>query len=198
MTRRGSGERRMANGVIGGLSWILLLLLAVMFLLFYNFGYVPRADRVNRQQQEIDMWTNQVQELSDSLRTMLTRADTGLVVSLTFDQLSGGADNFQLVPSAESTLKALIPSLQADAGPVQVIGHTDTGPVPTKLRDHYPSNWEYAAARAGAVARALIAWGVAPGRVTIQSFGDRRPVGPNTTAAGRASNRRVEIVLLNQ
>ncbi len=186
------------KNLLSGLSWVLLLVLAVIFLLFFNLAYVPRADRVNRQQQEIVMWTNQVQELLDSLRTMETRVDTGLRVSLTFDQLFGGAESFQLVPTAESALKALIPSLAAGAGSVQVIGHTDNGSVPAKLRDHYPSNWEYAAARAGAVARALIAWGIAPNRVTVLSFADRRPVGPNTTAAGRASNRRVEIVLLNQ
>ncbi|MEO0078360.1 MAG: OmpA family protein, partial [candidate division WOR-3 bacterium] len=83
-------------------------------------------------------------------------------------------------------------------GPILVTGYTDSGPLPAKLREYYPSNWEYAAARAGAVARALIAWGVTPSRVTLQSVGDRRPVGPNTTAAGRSSNRRVEIAVLSR
>jgi flagellar motor protein MotB len=186
------------KGLLSSLGWILLLVLAVVFLLFYNIGYVPKLDRVFRQQREIDMWTNQVQELSDSLKAVTARADTAFLAVLTFDQLFGGADNFQLVSSAESTLKGMVPSLNAGTGAIQVVGHTDNGPVPAKLREQYPTNWEYGAARAGAVARTLTAWGVAANRVSVQSFGDKQPAGSNATAAGRASNRRVEIVVLTR
>ncbi len=186
------------RNLLSSACWILLLAVAALFLLFYNFGYVPKLDRVNRQQQEINMWTSQVQELSDSLRRVLSRGDTLLHSSMTFDELYGGADNFQLMPRAESALKALVPSLQSTTGPVVVVGHTDNAPVPQKLRDQCPTNWEHGAARAAAVARALLSWGVSSTRVSVVSFGDTRPVGSNATASGRASNRRVEVVVLSK
>jgi outer membrane protein OmpA-like peptidoglycan-associated protein len=50
-------------------------------------------------------------------------------------------------------------------------------------------------ARAAAVKAALVSgYGVDGGRITTQGFGDTKPAVPNTTAAGRAQNRRVEIV----
>jgi outer membrane protein OmpA-like peptidoglycan-associated protein len=38
------------------------------------------------------------------------------------------------------------------------------------------------------------AYGIAAGRVTTKGLGDTKPAAPNTSAAGRAQNRRVEIV----
>jgi flagellar motor protein MotB len=48
--------------------------------------------------------------------------------------------------------------------------------------------------RAEAVRTALIENGVVASSISTQGYGNSRPVGPNTTAEGRASNSRVEIV----
>ena len=56
----------------------------------------------------------------------------------------------------------------------------------------YPTNWELGAVRAAAVARALIKdYRVEPGRVTVASRAEMDPIGENSTAEGRAANRRV-------
>lgn len=76
--------------------------------------------------------------------------------------------------------------------PVEVEGHTDDRPIATS---QYPSNWQLSGARAGAVVQRLIAAGVGGNRVSLGGYAARQPVASNKSAAGRARNRRVEIVL---
>ena len=59
----------------------------------------------------------------------------------------------------------------------------------------FPSNWELSTARASTVVRFLIGHGVSPARLTATGNADQHPQASNESAAGRAQNRRVEIVL---
>lgn len=78
---------------------------------------------------------------------------------------------------------------------VVVVGHGDD--TPPSSRSCHASPWELAAARAGAVARALVDdFGVDPSRVTVASRGATEPVADNDTPEGRAANRRVVIRIL--
>ena len=71
---------------------------------------------------------------------------------------------------------------------VDVMGHTDSvGSV--------ASNQTLSERRAASVAGYLKSRGVQSQRVNVQGFGKTKPVASNDTAAGRAKNRRVEIVL---
>jgi chemotaxis protein MotB len=74
-----------------------------------------------------------------------------------------------------------------------VEGHTDD--VPVKSGD-YATNWELSAARADAVVTLLAkAYAIPEERLIAAAYGEYRPVGPNTTAEGRARNRRIEIIV---
>lgn len=67
-------------------------------------------------------------------------------------------------------------------------GHTDSdGP------SEY--NLTLSEQRAQSVQSILLAGGIAPERIKTKGYGQDRPVAPNDTAAGKAQNRRVEIVL---
>lgn len=71
---------------------------------------------------------------------------------------------------------------------ILIEGHTDNV-------GSAPSNLALSEARAAAVRAALVAdFEIDGGRISTQGFGDTKPALPNTTAAGRAQNRRVEIV----
>jgi len=85
-----------------------------------------------------------------------------------------------------------------EAAQIRVVGHTDANPVGAKLRARYTDNWELSAARAAAVARALI-WGesISPDRFHIEASGAIAPVADNSSEEGRAQNRRIEIFLEN-
>lgn len=79
--------------------------------------------------------------------------------------------------------------LKADASlALEVQGHTDNVGGATY-------NQTLSEARASAVVEALVARGVAPARLSARGYGLRVPVESNATDAGRARNRRVEIVV---
>lgn len=78
-------------------------------------------------------------------------------------------------------------------GRISVEGHTDNVPINTFS---YPSNWDLSAARSVAVVRRMLDIAtLEPARVTASGFADTRPQAINSTAEGRARNRRVEIVV---
>jgi outer membrane protein OmpA-like peptidoglycan-associated protein len=72
--------------------------------------------------------------------------------------------------------------------PVQVIGHTDSVGSATYNR-------ELSLARADAVRDALAVYGVDPARIRVEGRGEFEPRASNETEAGRAANRRVEILI---
>ncbi len=74
---------------------------------------------------------------------------------------------------------------------VAVNGHTDDRQIRGALKEKFPTNQELSEARAGNAAKALEEGGLSG--VTTAGFADTKPVAPNSTDAGRAKNRRVEI-----
>lgn len=85
--------------------------------------------------------------------------------------------------------------LKVNPGKVEVRGYTDSEPIHTV---QFPSNYQLSKARADAAA-AIIARTIGdPKRITAAGLADADPIAPNTTEAGRAKNRRIEIVLIRQ
>ena len=82
-------------------------------------------------------------------------------------------------------------ALKVIPGPVLVTGHTDNQPIRSA---RFPSNWHLSQERAAAV-QALLAATLPPGRLKAEGRADTQPVADNSTPAGRAKNRRVEITL---
>lgn len=81
---------------------------------------------------------------------------------------------------------------------VQVEGHTDNVPIRGALASVYPSNWELSMARAATVLHFLQdKVGIRGERLSAVGYGEFQPIADNTTAEGRAQNRRIQIVLSN-
>jgi chemotaxis protein MotB len=79
---------------------------------------------------------------------------------------------------------------------IVVNGYTDNAPVsPALQRQGVTSNEVLSHKRAEAVMQYLIAQGVKPDLISARGFGEAEPIAPNTTAKGRAKNRRVELTL---
>jgi chemotaxis protein MotB len=82
---------------------------------------------------------------------------------------------------------------------VRVEGHTDNVPIGPKIRERYPTNWELGATRAVNVVRFFQEGvGMDPLRLSAVSYGQYRPRATNRTEAGKAKNRRIEIILIDR
>lgn len=95
-------------------------------------------------------------------------------------------------PRSTAVLEKVAGGINEVTGLVEVIGHTDNLPIATAA---FPSNKVLSEKRADAVANMLRARGVDPGRLSASGASDTQPLVDNGTAAGRAKNRRVEIVV---
>lgn len=74
-----------------------------------------------------------------------------------------------------------------------VAGHTDNVPIRTRK---FPDNWSLSTARAAMVTRFLITNGVSPKALAAAGYGEFDPLVPNNSAANKATNRRIEIILM--
>jgi chemotaxis protein MotB len=117
----------------------------------------------------------------------------GLDIKVLTDDLLFASGQATLDSRADGLLSEIANLLNIDeTHPIDVEGNTDNVPIHSSL---YPSNWELSTARASTVVRFLAEHAVAPSRLTASGNADQRPVASDATAAGRARNRRVEIVM---
>ena len=144
------------------------------------------------QQQIVDELERILQQagLEDSGTAKVTKR--GVVLQLEGDLLFASGEAV-ISPSALPVLDALSAYVGGQSRFVDVIGHTDDVPIATAV---YPSNWELSAARAGQAVRYLSEKGVRPFRMRAIGQAHTVPVAENSTAEGRAANRRVEFVFV--
>ena len=94
--------------------------------------------------------------------------------------------------SGLDVIDRLIPTLAASPHRIIVEGDTDNLPIQT---ERFPSNWELSASRASSVVRYLQLAGIEATRLSATGYADTRPIAGNGSEPGRASNRRVELVM---
>lgn len=82
--------------------------------------------------------------------------------------------------------------LNEEGGAIKVVGHSDSDPIRTA---RFPSNLELSKARAVAVGDLLKSKLKQPDRISTDGKGQDAPIDTNATAAGKAKNRRVEILI---
>jgi chemotaxis protein MotB len=126
-------------------------------------------------------------------KSVTTRIDQrGLWVRLATDGVLFDSGSAALRPDGARLLDPIAASLTKLPNPIRVEGHTDSNPIHTSV---YASNWELSGGRAAAVVRNLIGNGMPDGRLEVSGFADTRPISTNDTAAGRAANRRVVVLV---
>ena len=99
-----------------------------------------------------------------------------------------------LSSKAKAMLDEIVEQLMSESdAQIVVVGHADGAPV---LRGTYRSNWDLSQSRANSAAKYLKSKGIDASRIEAVGKAHTDPVAPQNTAAGRAMNRRVEVILL--
>ncbi len=134
----------------------------------------------------------QAQKIEEEIPgAQVERVDNGIVV--TFDETSGvyfDTNKSNINSASQATLNKLIAVFKEypDTN-ILVVGHTDS-----QGSEEY--NMTLSKNRAYAVTNYLSGNGINKGRLTTNWFGETQPLHDNSTAEGRAKNRRVNIAIL--
>jgi chemotaxis protein MotB len=156
------------------------------------------ADLRAERSAEMEKLKEAERGLVRSLRPQIEKGDITvdlnserLLINLASGYLFGSGED-QLKPDGAEALKHVGAVLKKfPRYKVAVDGHTDNVPIHGAILTRFPTNKELSEARAVSAAKALADGG--RGDITTTGYGDTNPVEPNTTAAGRAKNRRVEV-----
>jgi chemotaxis protein MotB len=137
-------------------------------------------------------------ELEDEIKAgkvEISLEPRGLVVSLKQTAFfPSGTD--EIDPATYPIMGKLAGALKGVSNPLRIEGHTDSVPIHSA---RFRSNWELSAARSIAMMELLSKrFGIPENRLAIVGFADTDPEASNDTPEGRAKNRRVDVVILNQ
>lgn len=119
----------------------------------------------------------------------------GLTVSFQQAALfpSGGDE---IAPDTYESIGKVASAMRNIPNPTRLEGHTDAVPI---HNSRFRSNWDLSAARSIALLELMASrFGIAREKISIAGYAETAPVAPNDTDEGRARNRRVDIVILNQ
>lgn len=158
------------------------------------------ADLQQKQQASAEMSKSLQDEMSADLASKdvtISNLQGQLTVTIV-DRVMFDSGEAVLKPDGQAVMRK-VAAILADHPElkIQVIGHTDNLPIRPEARARFASNWELSTARALAAVHFLTEQaGVDPRRVGAVGDGEFRPVADNSTAAGRAKNRRIEIAIL--
>ena len=119
--------------------------------------------------------------------------DDNLIIRLAGEgSFISGSD--QVRPAFRELLGRIGNEIKLSSGKIRIEGHTDN--VKIAFSDRFNSNWDLSSARSSSVAGVLIRdSGIELDRLIVAGFADSVPVEDNGTAAGRAANRRIEIIV---
>ena len=148
-----------------------------------------KEDLTRVQKQLEKMLSNQIAEHTVSIQM----GKDGLVISL---REAGFFKSGSAIPQPETlpVLREVANALGKTPYDLRIEGHTDTVPIHNQ---EFDSNWELSSARATRIARIFLATrGIPPQRISASGYAEFHPVASNDTAAGRAENRRVDLVVM--
>ena len=160
----------------------------------YQSQVAATAAAQNLSAQNAELNKQLAAEIADKQVTIQQLNDR-LVVTLV-DQILFASGSAELHPKGRAVLDKAIPTLAAQSGKWIIIeGHTDNEPIGPSIIARFPTNWDLSTARATSVVKYMQDKGVPPVNLAATGYSQYQPVKPNTTAAGRQANRRIEIIL---
>ncbi len=161
--------------------------------------------QIDELRREKDAATQAQHSLEQEMRNSLESKDItiselqGKLTVNILDRIMFNSGEAELKPEGEKVLQKIAGVLaQYPKRQIHVIGHTDNVPIRSSARSRFASNWELSTARATAAVRYLCEKAnVEPRRLGAVGYGEFHPIADNSTADGRAKNRRIALVVLS-
>jgi chemotaxis protein MotB len=143
----------------------------------------------------LQVLTHQLKAEIDSGSIQVKMETRGLVIS--FKQAANFASGGEeLTDAAYRSISKVSDTLRKIPNPIRLEGHTDSLPINTS---RFHNNWELSAARSVAMIEVLSSkFQINRYRMSIGGYADVAPIDTNDTVAGRARNRRVDLVILSE
>jgi len=118
----------------------------------------------------------------------------GITVSFTQAALFPSCEDV-IAPDTFPSIAKIARAIKQIPNPVRMEGHTDAIPI---HNSRFRSNWELSVARSIALLELLVQFGDTRERLSVAGYAETAPVDNNETETGRAKNRRVDIIILNE
>ena len=134
-----------------------------------------------------------------SNKVRISSDERGLVISLASDAFFRPASAEIDIEETRTMLVRLSELLKSDSlegRKFRIEGHTDSSP--TDPAGQWQSNWELSTARALGVFHYLSDFGVPEARFQVSGLAATVPIADDSTQEGRAYNRRVDIIILDE
>jgi chemotaxis protein MotB len=134
-----------------------------------------------------------------SNKIKVTHDERGLVITLASDAFFNPARariNIEATRDILLRLGTYLVSEDLRGRKFRIEGHTDS--VDVDPAGPWEDNWQLSTERSRAILRYLAAIGVDERRFQIAGFADTMPVSTNATPEGRANNRRVDVIILDE
>ncbi len=134
-----------------------------------------------------------------SNKITITSDERGLIITLLSDNFfeEGSAElNINETRDTLLRLSDFFKTPELKGRNFRIEGHTDNTPVADN--EKFPSNWELSATRAVNVLHYLADYGVEENNFSVAGYADTKPKFSNETPEGRAYNRRVDIIILDE
>jgi chemotaxis protein MotB len=158
--------------------------------------YEESQNKNAQLEQEYQQLNQQMGAEVGAKNMQITRMQNAIRVSINSELLfpSGGWDMSESAKQSIAKMAAILAPHQTTK--IIVDGYTDTTPIgPDLMKQGITSNLILSQKRADTVMQYMISQGVKPNLVSAQGLGENDPVESNSTAEGRAKNRRVELNL---
>jgi len=151
--------------------------------------------RVVELQPSLEILRTRLKQEIDTGMLQVSMEPRGLVVSMRQAAFfPSGQDTIDA--STYSTIQKLADVILAVPNKVRLEGHTDAVPIHNA---RYRSNWELSTARGVTMLELLTSrYQVPENRLSVGGYGDTVAIASNASSEGRAQNRRVDIVILNE
>jgi len=133
-----------------------------------------------------------------STKVRITHDERGIVITLASDAFFNPASariNIEATRDILLRLGGYLSSEEIAGRKFRIEGHTDSVDVDTG--GPWESNWDLSAARSISILHYLVDLGIEEKRFQIAGFADTVPIASNDTPEGRAYNRRVDIIILD-